>query len=74
MREVGSSPVILGLVSAVDMRIRLCKSIASLIFVVTPRECGDLLSPRVSDFWGFSPHDPKGLQSSQMSCRTALGT
>ena len=72
LRDAGGLQVILGLVSAVDTRIRIYKSICSLTFVVKTRGCGDLLSPRVSHPWVF-PHDTNGLQRSQMSCRTVFG-
>lgn len=72
LRDAGDLQVILGLVSAVNTRIRLYKSIGSLAFVVKTRGCGDLLSPRVSHPWVF-PHNTNGLQRSQMSCRAVFG-
>lgn len=72
LRDAGDLQVILGLVSAVNTRIRLYKSIGSLAFVVKTRGCGDLLSPRVSHPWVF-PHNTNGLQRSQMSCRALFG-
>lgn len=54
LREIGGSQVILSLVSGVVIWIRLRKNIGSLVFVVKSRGFGDLLSPRVSNPWGFS--------------------
>lgn len=51
LREVRGSQGILGLVSAVDMWIRVWKNIGGLAFVVKGSGFWDLLSRRVSDPW-----------------------